>query len=315
MVEVGPGRGFLTRALAQRAGSVVAVELDGALAVSLEEKALPHVRVVCADAREIPIESLVDETMAYKLVANLPYYAASPIVRRFLESRHKPEVMVVMVQREVAQTMTAKQGKMGLLSVATQVYGRPKVVCHVPPRAFRPAPKVWSSVVRIDVYDAPAVPFDSAQGFFEVVRAGFSAPRKQIRNSLANGPGNSVDAGRSRSSSRRGSTPRAAPRRSRSKSGGSSTRPGAPTAARRETRDSSVREGELHAGGSRPARGRLSRDRQHHANGEPPRHGDGGARRGDHALPRPAGRRRPRTTWRTGPQSCWQSGPGPGRGR
>ena len=159
----------------------------GRLAVSLEEKALPHVRVVCADAREIPIESLVDETMAYKLVANLPYYAASPIIRRFLESRHKPEVMVVMVQREVAQTMTAKQGKMGLLSVATQVYGRPRVVCHVPPRAFRPAPKVWSSVVRIDVYDAPAVPFDSAQGFFEVVRAGFSAPRKQIRNSLANG--------------------------------------------------------------------------------------------------------------------------------
>ena len=187
VVEVGPGRGFLTRALAKRAGSVVAVELDAALAVSLEEKALPHVRVVCADAREIPIESLVDETMAYKLVANLPYYAASPIVRRFLESRHKPEVMVVMVQREVAQTMTAKQGKMGLLSVATQVYGRPKVVCHVPPRAFRPTPKVWSSVVRIDVYDAPAVPFDSAEGFFEVVRAGFSAPRKQIRNSLANG--------------------------------------------------------------------------------------------------------------------------------
>ena len=187
VVEVGPGRGFLTRALAKRAGSVVAVELDAALAASLEEKAWPGVRVVCADAREIPIESLVDEHTPYKLVANLPYYAASPIVRRFLESRHKPELMVVMVQREVAQTMTAKQGKMGLLSVATQVYSRPKVVCRVPPRAFRPAPKVWSSVVRIDVYDAPTVPFDSAQGFFEVVRAGFSAPRKQVRNSLANG--------------------------------------------------------------------------------------------------------------------------------
>ena len=187
VVEVGPGRGFLTRALAERAGSVVAVELDAALAAALEEKALPSVRVVCADAREIPIESLVGDSAPYKLVANLPYYAASPIIRRFLESRHKPGVMVVMVQREVARTMTAKQGKMGLLSVATQVYGRPRVVCHVPPRAFKPTPKVWSSVVRIDVYDAPMVPFDSAQGFFEVVRAGFSAPRKQIRNSLANG--------------------------------------------------------------------------------------------------------------------------------
>lgn len=187
VVEVGPGRGFLTRALAERAGSVVAVELDAALAAALEEKALPSVRVVSADAREIPIESLVGDSAPYKLVANLPYYAASPIIRRFLESHHKPEVMVVMVQREVAQTMTAKQGKMGLLSVATQVYGRTRVVCHVPPRAFRPVPKVWSSVVRIDVYDAPTVPFDSPQGFFEVVRAGFSAPRKQIRNSLANG--------------------------------------------------------------------------------------------------------------------------------
>ena len=189
VVEVGPGRGFLTRALAKRAGSVVTVELDEALASDLVEKALPGVRVVCADAREVPIESLVGETTPYKLVANLPYYAASPIVRRFLESSHKPKLMVVMVQREVAQSMTAKQGKMGLLSVATQVYGRPRVVCHVPPRAFRPSPKVWSSVVRIDVYEAPVVPFDAPQGFFEVVRAGFSAPRKQIRNSLANGLG------------------------------------------------------------------------------------------------------------------------------
>ena len=85
-------------------------------------------------------------------------------MRRFLESRRKPELMVVMVQREVAQTMTAKQGKMGLLSVATQVYGRPRVVCHVPPRAFRPTPKVWSSVVRIDVFDAPVVPFGFSPG-------------------------------------------------------------------------------------------------------------------------------------------------------
>ena len=189
VVEVGPGRGFLTRALAEHAGSVVAVELDAALAGDLTEKGLPGVRVLCADAREIPVESLVEEATAYKVVANLPYYAASPIVRRFLESRHKPELMVVMVQREVAQTMAAEQGKMGLLSVATQVYGRPRVVCHVPPRAFRPTPKVWSSVVRIDVYDAPVVPFDSPEGFFEVVRAGFSAPRKQMRNSLANGLG------------------------------------------------------------------------------------------------------------------------------
>jgi 16S rRNA (adenine1518-N6/adenine1519-N6)-dimethyltransferase len=120
-------------------------------------------------------------------VANLPYYAASPIIRRFLEADSKPSVMVVMVQREVAQSMAASPGKMGILSVAIQVYGRPRVVCNVPPRAFRPSPKVTSSVVRIDVYEAPAVAFDSPEGFFRLVRAGFSAPRKQIHNCLRRG--------------------------------------------------------------------------------------------------------------------------------
>ena len=187
VLEIGPGRGFLTTALAERA-HVVAVEMDEALALDLRARlGGPNLRIIHADARDVPIESLVEDGAHYKLVANLPYYAASPIVRRFLEAPHKPDLMVVMVQREVAQTMTARPGGMGILSVAVQLYGNPKVVCHVPPRAFRPAPKVWSSVVRIAVYDKPAVAFESPEGFFDVVRAGFSAPRKQLKNSLANG--------------------------------------------------------------------------------------------------------------------------------
>lgn len=130
----------------------------------------------------------------YKVVANLPYYAASPIVRRFLSAEHKPRLMVVMVQREVARNMAAVPGQMRLLSVAVQLYGWPRIVASVPPRAFRPPPAVSSAVVRIDVFEEPPIPIDSEERFFEVVRAGFSTPRKQIRNSLRNGLGLTGDA-------------------------------------------------------------------------------------------------------------------------
>ena len=94
--------------------------------------------------------------------------------------------MVVLVQKEVAQNMTASPGKMGLLSVATQLYGNPRIVASVPPSAFRPAPKVTSAIVRIEVYPDPSLKLDSVDGFFELVRAGFSSRRKQVHNSLRN---------------------------------------------------------------------------------------------------------------------------------
>ena len=189
VIEIGPGRGSLTGGLAKRAGQVVAVELDDVLAerLALKLSGRPNVMVVTGDARTVALDSLVQPGTPYKVVANLPYYAASPIIRRFLETEHRPELMVVMVQREVAANMTARPGKMGLLSVATQVYGKPRVVCTVRPQAFRPAPKVSSAVVRIDVYRKPAVGFDFADHFFGLVKAGFSSPRKQIHNCLRRG--------------------------------------------------------------------------------------------------------------------------------
>ena len=189
VLEVGPGRGFLTNALAERAGRVVAVELDDALIPSLREKFADcdNVEIVEGDARTVYIDGLVGTATEYKVVANLPYYAANPIVRRFLEASRKPTMLVVMVQREVGLEMTAPPGKMGILSVATQVYGRPRIVTSVPPRAFRPSPNVTSAVVRIDTYAEPLVAFDSAESFFTLVRAAFSAPRKQIHNSIKNG--------------------------------------------------------------------------------------------------------------------------------
>ena len=166
---------------------VVAVELDQTLAQRLSYAYLdcPNIQVVAADARELDIGALVG-CAGYKVVANLPYYAANPILRHFLEAERKPGVMVIMLQREVAEVVAAEPGRMGLLSVAVQVYGKPHIVCSVPPRAFRPPPAVTSAVVRIDMYAESMVP-GSGEGFFQLVRAGFSAPRKQIRNSLSMG--------------------------------------------------------------------------------------------------------------------------------
>ena len=189
VLEIGSGRGILTRPLAERTATLTAIELDDDLAATLTNEFVEqsHVRIVHADAREIEIASLIPHDSPYKLIANLPYYAAQPIIRRFLEAEHKPSVMVVMVQREVARNMTATPDKMSLLSVATQLYGKPRIVASVQPRAFRPAPKVTSAVVRIDVYSQPALALESVDAFFNLVRAGFSAPRKQIHNCLQQG--------------------------------------------------------------------------------------------------------------------------------
>ena len=189
VVEIGPGRGALTRPLVERAGRLVAVEVDALLAARLREKYAdrPGFSVIVEDAREVDIDGLAPNGAPYKVVANLPYYAASPIVRRFLEANSKPRLLVVTVQREVAQEMVAKPGQMGLLSVAIQLYGTPRIVTSVPPRAFRPPPKVTSAVVRIDVRPEPAVAFDSPDDFFRVVKAGFSARRKQLHNSIGRG--------------------------------------------------------------------------------------------------------------------------------
>ena len=205
VVEIGPGRGVLTRRLVQLAGRVIAVELDAQLCHELPARLdyPDNLQCVNADAREVELPALVcsDAPLhlmgrvrvgvnpGYKVVGNLPYYAANPIIRRTLESGAPPSLALFMVQREVAESMTATPGNMGLLSVATQFYAEARMVCSVPPSAFRPAPKVRSAVVRLDIRREPAVSVDSREGFFSVVRAGFSAPRKQLHNSLSHGMG------------------------------------------------------------------------------------------------------------------------------
>lgn len=196
VVEVGPGLGVLTRGLVDREARVTAVELDDEMAAALERSFAEHdsVRIVHADARTVDLASLVDPGEPYLVVANLPYYAATPIVRRFLEAEHPPRRLVVTVQREVARSMAAKPGGLGLLGLGVQFYGAPRIVAAIRPGAFYPPPKVTSAVVRIDVHGEPLLPTSQREGFFALARAAFSAPRKQLRGGLSHAFGRPPDA-------------------------------------------------------------------------------------------------------------------------
>lgn len=200
VIEVGSGLGVLTEQLARRAGWVIAIELDERLATILKERLASsgNVTVVNEDVLKIDPAALLSNygaefppgvgSIGYKVVANLPYYIASPTLRHFLEAPVKPEMMVVMVQKEVAGEIAARPGRMSILSVGVQLYGAPEIVTIVPATAFYPVPNVDSAVLKIRLFDKPAVDVDT-EAFFRVVRAGFSAARKQLGNSLAQGLG------------------------------------------------------------------------------------------------------------------------------
>ena len=195
VIEVGPGLGILTRELAQQAGRVTAIEADSEMVSALSEIVArhPNLTVIHGDVMQTDPVSLLPSPGAsnvpdsYKVVANIPYYITSAVLRHFLEASHQPALMVVMVQKEVGKAIVAQPGDMSLLAVSIQFYGKPSIVARVPARSFYPPPKVDSVILRVDVYEKPPVSVPSARAFFETVRAGFSAPRKQLRNSLAQG--------------------------------------------------------------------------------------------------------------------------------
>ena len=191
VIEIGPGTGSLTAALVDSGARVVAVEIDRDLVPALRRRfaGAAAVTILEADVLDCTPGDLLRRGAAeapYSVVANLPYNIAALVLRRFLEGDVPPTRMVIMVQREVADALVARPGDMGLLSVATQVYGETSLVMKVAPGSFSPPPKVHSAVVRIDVAPAPRVDAPM-EAFFRVVRAGFGNPRKQLRNSLSYG--------------------------------------------------------------------------------------------------------------------------------
>ncbi len=190
VIEVGSGLGILTVELAKRAGSVIAVELDTKLSRLLTSRLrkMPNVKIVNADILKVSPAELLEGRTQYKVVANLPYYITSPVLHHFVMSSPRPSLMVVMLQREVAESVVARGGKMGLLAIAMHIYTKPRTIAYVPPKSFYPPPKVESAIVRFDMLPQPAIDVD-AERFLALVRCGFSSPRKKLRNSLAHGMG------------------------------------------------------------------------------------------------------------------------------
>lgn len=192
VLEIGAGTGQLSEKLVRTGAKIAAVEIDEDLCRELRRRfrSEPAVQVVCANVLDhAPHELLAEAGLSppYVVAGNIPYYITAPILRRLLEASVQPERLILTVQREVAESIAAEPGGLSLLAVSVQFYGTARVLIRVPPSSFRPPPKVDSAVMRIDVGPQPRVDVANREEFFDVVRAGFRAPRKQLHNALSQG--------------------------------------------------------------------------------------------------------------------------------
>jgi len=198
VLEIGAGVGSLTRYLCRKVSRVIAIEIDHNLIPLLKETVTDNanVDVIQGDILSLQLSDLVHGD-DYKVVANIPYYITSKLIRYLLESGKGPSLIVLTIQREVAIRICAQQGKLSLLALSVQLYGQPRICSSIPAGAFYPVPKVDSAVVRIDIYDQPVLPSARIDTFFQLAQAGFSQKRKTIRNSLSTGlniPANKAEA-------------------------------------------------------------------------------------------------------------------------
>ena len=189
VLEIGAGLGSLTRHLAASAKEVVAVEIDAwiipALRASLSGYA--NTAIIEGDMLQITPSEIINAP-EYLVVANIPYYITSALLRHLLENKPRPRRMVLTIQKEVAKRICAQEGKkMSLLALSVQVYGEPKIVANIPAGAFYPPPKVDSTVIRIELYKESRIPSPLLNNFFRLAKAGFSQKRKTLRNALAGG--------------------------------------------------------------------------------------------------------------------------------
>ena len=187
VVEVGPGTGFLTEHLIKKAKRVIAVEFDADMVEVMKRrfKGVKNLEIIHSDILNWQIPDQVrDDKKGYKVVANIPYYITSPLIKHFLQSDCRPSEMVILVQKEVAEKIVGKTGK-SVITIETQVFGKPEVVAIVKAASFYPAPKVDSAILKIDVYKKPLVSEKKLKDFFRLVHQGYNQKRKKLRNTLA----------------------------------------------------------------------------------------------------------------------------------
>ena len=189
ILEIGPGKGHLTKKLLLQGCSVTAIELDHDLIIGpLKDIAVnPKLEIVEGDARKVNLKNLIANTPYFKLVANLPYNAGTNILRSILLSDLPPQLSVVMLQKEVALNITAFPGKSNILSNLFQVYYDTNFHFNVQPRSFTPQPKVMSGVISLAKKNKPLLPKCLHPDYFSFLTCGFAAPRKQLHNSLSQG--------------------------------------------------------------------------------------------------------------------------------
>jgi 16S rRNA (adenine1518-N6/adenine1519-N6)-dimethyltransferase len=186
VLEIGPGLGHLTRKLVKAAGQVIAVEVDEALADGLVKADIPNLKIINQDILKLDLSRLPE---GYKVVANIPYYLTSSLIRILSEAANPPELMVLLVQKEVAERLAAAPGQMSLLSVSAQLYYEPGLGLVVPAELFEPPPKVDSCVIILHRRQPPLFQDLDTKLFFRIVKAGFAGRRKKLRGSLAAGLG------------------------------------------------------------------------------------------------------------------------------
>lgn len=196
VLEIGPGIGTMTQYLAERAGEVVAVEIDQNLIPILKETlaAYDNVTVIQDDILKVDVRKIVEEKNGgkpIKVVANLPYYITTPIIMGLFEKYIPLKSITIMVQKEVAERMQVGPGTKdyGALSLAVQYYAKPEIVANVPPNCFIPRPNVGSAVIRLTRYEEPPVKTGNEEKMFALIRASFNQRRKTLVNGLTNAPG------------------------------------------------------------------------------------------------------------------------------
>jgi 16S rRNA (adenine1518-N6/adenine1519-N6)-dimethyltransferase len=191
LLEIGAGVGSLTRHLAAAARRVVAVEIDPALLPILNSvlASSPNVSVVLGDILALPVDRLIGavEPGRFKVAANIPYYITSAVIRHLVESSARPARIVLTVQKEVAERICAAPGRMSLLALSVQYYGRPSQAGTISADSFYPVPEVESTIVRVDLDGVPARDGPASMRLFRIAKAGFSQKRKMLRNTLSAG--------------------------------------------------------------------------------------------------------------------------------